>query len=43
LFHFESYFLNFELRWSETERPLAESCSGLGEVLLTPGSVLTLA
>jgi len=41
LFHFESYFLNFELRLSETERPLAESCL-VGRVLLTPGSVLTL-
>jgi len=28
LFHFESYFLNFELRLSETERPLAESLLG---------------
>ena len=42
LFHFESYFLNFELRLSETERPLADSCL-VGRVLLTPGSVLTLA
>ena len=33
LFHFESYFLNFELRLSETERPLAESCL-VGRVLL---------
>ena len=41
LFHFESYFLNFELRLSETERPLAESCL-VGRVLLTPISVLTL-
>ena len=42
LFHFESYFLNFELRLSETERPLAD-LAWLGEycsrpVLLTLGS-----
>lgn len=36
LFHFVSYFLNFELRLSETERPLAESCSGLGEYCSRP-------
>src|SRR5271170_246076 len=35
LFHFESYFLNFELRLSETERPLAD-LAWLGEYCSRP-------
>ena len=35
LFHFESYFLNFELRLSETERTLAD-LAWLGEYCSRP-------